>query len=47
MCSIQHCVLVGALEKDEGKYYSFDSFCGLLIRAHEKFIYEGKLEFKQ
>jgi hypothetical protein len=33
--------------KDDGKDYSFDSFCGLLIRAQEKLLDEGKLEVKQ
>jgi hypothetical protein len=34
-------------KKEDGKVYSFDSFCGLLIRAHEKFLDEGKLKIKQ
>ena len=35
------------LQKEDGKDYSFDFFYGLLIRAYEKLLDEGKLEVKQ
>ena len=32
--------------KKYGKDYSFDTFCGLLIRENERLFDEGKLEVK-
>jgi hypothetical protein len=34
-------------KKDDGKDYSFNSFCGLLIRAQKTLFDEGKLGVKQ
>ena len=34
-------------KKEDNKNYTFDSFHGLLIGAHEKFLDEGKPNFKQ
>jgi len=33
--------------KDDGKDYTFDPFFGLLIKEHEKFLDEGKVEVKK
>jgi hypothetical protein len=33
--------------KYDSKYNIFESFCGLLINAQEKFINQGKIEVKQ
>jgi len=33
--------------KEDGMDYTFDSFCGFLIREHEKLLDEGKLEVKK
>lgn len=32
-----------ASRKEDGKDYSFETFCGLLIRAQERLLDEGKL----
>lgn len=45
LCSTFH--TSWASRKEYGKDVSFDSFCGLFIRAHEKLLDDGKLEIKQ
>jgi hypothetical protein len=47
MCYVQHSMPFGPCKKDDGKDYTFDSLCGLLIKAQEKLLDEGKLEVKQ
>jgi len=36
-----------ASRKEDGKGYTFDSFCGFLIMAHEKFLDGDKLEINE
>lgn len=36
-----------AIIKEDGKDYTFDSFCGSLIRVQGKLLHEYKLEIKQ
>jgi len=43
LCSM----LVSLLEKKKVSSIPFDSLCGLVIGAQEKFCYEGKLESMQ